>query len=129
MKIGKFEKLVVNLHDKTDNLIHIRILKQALDHGLVLKTFNRITMFNQETWLKPYVDMNRDLRKEKKKNWFWKIYFFKLINGVFFVKTTENVRKDRDIKLVSTEAGRNYLVSDAEARFDTSNFKLDNPLS
>ena len=113
MKIGKFEKLVVNLHDKTDNLIHIRILKQALDHGLVLKTFNRI----------------RDLRKEKKKNWFWKIYFFKLINGVFFVKTTESVRKDRDIKLVSTEAGRNYLVSDAEARFDTSNFKLDNPLS
>ena len=36
MKIKNFEKLVTNLHDKIGYVIHIRILKQALNHGLIL---------------------------------------------------------------------------------------------
>ena len=35
MKIEKVEKLVVNLHDKTEYVIHITKLKQALNHGLM----------------------------------------------------------------------------------------------
>ena len=34
MKIEKVEKLVANLNDKTEYVIHIRSLKQALNHGL-----------------------------------------------------------------------------------------------
>ena len=37
MKVQKVEKLVANLHDKTEYVIHIRNLKQALNHGLVFK--------------------------------------------------------------------------------------------
>ena len=37
IKVEKVEKLVTNLHDKTEYVIHIRYLKQALNHGLVLK--------------------------------------------------------------------------------------------
>ena len=37
MKLGKIEKLVTNLHDKSENVIHIRNLKQVLNHGLSLK--------------------------------------------------------------------------------------------
>ena len=37
MKIEKVKKLVTNLHDKTEYVIHIRKLKQALNHGLILK--------------------------------------------------------------------------------------------
>ena len=37
MKIEKVEKLVANLHDKTEYVIHIRSLKQTLNHELVLK--------------------------------------------------------------------------------------------
>ena len=37
MKIQKFEMLVANLYDKTEYVIHIADLKQALNHGLVLK--------------------------------------------------------------------------------------------
>ena len=37
IKIEKAEKLVTNLHDKTEYVIHIGYLKQALNHGLFLK--------------------------------------------------------------------------------------------
>ena len=47
MKIEKVEKLVANLHDKTEYVIYIRNLKEALNHGLVLKNFHRFIKFNQ----------------------------------------------------------------------------------
>ena len=48
MIIEKVEKLVTNLHDKTEYVIHIRNLKQALNHGLVLKKVHRVIKFNQK---------------------------------------------------------------------------------
>ena len=39
MKTEKVEMVVANLHDKTEYVMHIRNLKQALNHGLVLKTY------------------------------------------------------------------------------------------
>ena len=65
MKIEKVEKLVANLHNKTEYVIHIRNLKQALNDGLVLKKVHTVTKFNQIAWLKPYIDMNTDLRKNQ----------------------------------------------------------------
>ena len=62
MKIEKVEK-----HDNTERAIHIRNIKQALNHGLVLKKVQRVIKFNQNGWLKPYIDMNTDLRKKSKK--------------------------------------------------------------
>ena len=52
MKIEKIEKLVANLHDKTE---YVRNLKQALNHGLVLKNVHRLIKFNQNTWLKSQI--------------------------------------------------------------------------
>ena len=58
MKIEKVEKLVTNLHDKTEYVIHMRNLKQALNHGLILKKLHRVVKFNQKAWLKPYIHIN-----------------------------------------------------------------------
>ena len=108
-KVEKVEKLVCSIEDKEMYVIHIRTLKQALNHGLVLKDMHRVIKFNQEAWLKPYINMNIKLRTEAK-NEFEK-EFFKLMNSVFG-KTMKNVRKHRDIKLVTTDERRNKLVSE-----------------
>ena len=63
MKYDKNKKLVCNLRNKKIYVVHIRSLKQALNHGLKLKNVHRIIEFNQEAWLKPYIDMNTELRK------------------------------------------------------------------
>ena len=46
------------IEDKEKYVIHIRALKQALNHGSILKRVHRVIQFNQEAWLKPYIDMN-----------------------------------------------------------------------
>ena len=66
MKIEKVKKLVANLHDKTKCVIHIRNLKQLLNHGSVLKKVHRVIKFNQKFWLKPYIDINIDLKSKIK---------------------------------------------------------------
>ena len=63
MKIDKCKKLVCNLRNKKKYFVYIRSLKQALNHGLKLKKVHIIIEFNQEAWLKPYIDMNTKLRK------------------------------------------------------------------
>ena len=55
-------------------IVHIRSLKQALNHGLKLKKVHRVIQFNQKAWLKAYIDMSTELRKEEK-NDFEKRFF------------------------------------------------------
>ena len=68
METEKIEKLVTNLHDQTNYVIHIRNLNLALNHGLVLKKIHRVIKFNQNARLKPCIDMNTKLRKKAKSN-------------------------------------------------------------
>ena len=110
MKIDKAEKLVVNLHDKAEYIIHIENLKHVLNNGLVLKKFFKVIKFSKNACPKPYIDINTDLRKKSKNDLEKK--FFKLMNNAVIGKTIGNVRKHRDIKLVRTERRRNYLVSE-----------------
>ena len=124
MVINNTKNLVCNLNDKKNYIVHVNVLKQALDHGLKLKKVHRIIEFEQEAWLKEYIDVNTKLRK-KETNDFEKD-FFKLMNNAVFGKTMENVRKHRDIKLVKSDNKRNKLVS--EPNFHTMKL-IDNNLA
>ena len=66
MKIEKVEKLITNSDDKTEYVIQTRSLNQASNHGLVLEKVYKGIKFNQNAWLKPYIDMNTKLRKKAK---------------------------------------------------------------
>ena len=89
-KIGKVEKNNCCIEDKEKYIVHIRALKQALNHGLKLKEVHRI-QFNQKAWLKPYIDINIKYRKEPQNG--FKKDFFKQINNFVFGKH----RKIREI--------------------------------
>ena len=62
MEINKREKLVCNLNNKNNYIVHIMALKQALTCGLIFKKVQNVIEFNQEAWLKPYIDINTNLR-------------------------------------------------------------------
>ena len=118
MKIDKCKKLVCDLRNKKRYVVHIKSLKQALNHGLKLKRVHRIIEFSQKAWLKPYIDMNTELRKLAKDD--FEKDLLKLMNNAVFGKTMENIRKHRDIKLVTTNKKRNKLVS--EPNYHTINY-------
>ena len=105
-------------HNKKKYVVHIKSLKEALNHGLKLKRIYRIIEFSQKAWLKPYIDMNTELRKLVKDD--FEKDLFKLINNAVFGKTMENIRKHRDIKLVTTDKKRTKLVS--EPNYHTMNY-------
>ena len=110
-KEWKLKKSITNLHGKTEYVIHIRNLKQALIRGLILKKFHRVIKFSQNEWLKIYIDMNTKLRKQAKNN--FEKDFFKLMNNAVFRETMK--------------MWRNYLVS--ETNYHTTMFFTENLLT
>ena len=66
METNKYFKLVCNLYDKKIFVVAIRVLKQALNNGLILKKVHRLIKFNHEAWLEPYINMNTELKKKQK---------------------------------------------------------------
>ena len=109
-RLKNVEKLLANLCDKTEYeyVTHITHLKQALNHELFLKKIHTVIKFNQNAWLKPYIDMYTELKTKVTKD--FEKDFFNLMNNEIFGNTIENVKKQRDIKLVTTERMRKILM-------------------
>ena len=110
MEVNKCKKLICNLNDKINYVDHIISLKQAL---------------NQRAWLKEYIDINTEYRMNAKND--FDKDFFKLMNNAVFGKTMENVRKHRDIKLVTNDTKRNKLV--LEPNYQTTKWFSENLLA
>lgn len=96
----KAEKLIPNLFNQNNYIIHYRNLKRALALGLQLKKIHRILSFAQHAWWKPYIDYNANFRNNAK-NAFEKD-FFKLMNNSIFGKTIKNVDKRTDVRLATS---------------------------
>ena len=100
-KINKVNKLNCDLRDKKHYSINIFALKQALNHGLILEKVHSVISFRQGAWLKPYIDMNTNLRIKATND--FENDFYKLCINSVYGKTMENVRKHRDIRIVTND--------------------------
>ena len=102
MKTGKVEKLVAKFHDRKKCYCYKhKKFKASVKSWISIE-------FKQQAQLKSYITMNAKLRKNAK-NYFEK-YFFKLMNNAVLEKTMENVRKHRNINLVTTESRKDLVI-------------------
>ena len=73
-KVEKVEKLICSIEDKEKYIIHKRALKQALNHGLKLKTLHRIIQFQQKSMVKVIYWHEYWIKKKSPKG-IWKRFF------------------------------------------------------
>lgn len=101
---SKNQKLLLTLFDKEHYVLHYRMLKLALQQGLRLKRIHRVLQFDQRAWLKPYIDLNTEMRKRATND--FEKNFFKLMINTIFGKTMEDMRGRSIIKLKTKWEGR-----------------------
>ena len=106
---NKVEKLIPNLRDKKNYVIHYKNLMQCLKLGMKLKKIHRGIRFVESDFMKLYINTNTNLRAQAKNN--FEKDFFKLMNNSVFGKTMENIRNRVDVKLVNTEEKFKKLVA------------------
>ena len=94
------KKLIPNLRNKNNYVVHYKTLMQYLNLGMELKKIHRGIKFIECDFLKPYIDKNTNLRTQAKNN--FEKDFFKLMNNSVFGKTMENIRNRVNVKLVNT---------------------------
>ncbi|XP_066594468.1 uncharacterized protein [Prorops nasuta] len=101
---SKHKKLLTTLYDKKRYVIHIRMLKTCLKHGLQLDKIHRILQFKQKEWLRVYIELNMELRVKANNDFEKNLY--KLMDNAAFGKNMENVRNHVDVKLFTVWDGR-----------------------
>jgi hypothetical protein len=107
--VGKVEKLVPNLYNKTKYITHYKNLKFYIEQGLILTKVHRVLAFDQEPWMKSYIDKNTESRKLASDDFEKDLY--KLLNNAVFGKTMENMRSRVDVKLVANPHKLKKLVA------------------
>ena len=103
------KKLIPNLRDKNNYVVHYKTLMQYLNLGMELKKIHRGIKFIECDFLKPYINKNTNLRTQAKNN--FEKDFFKLMNNSVFGKTMENIRNRTDVRLVNNGEQFKKLVS------------------
>ncbi|GBL79961.1 hypothetical protein AVEN_28996-1 [Araneus ventricosus] len=97
----KSEKLVPNLCNKQNYVLHYRNFKLYISLGLKLTKIHRVMKFTQHCWLKDYINFNTEQRKHAKTA--FEKDFFKLLNNAVYGKTMENLRNRVKVDIVQTK--------------------------
>ena len=97
----KSKKLICDWTDEKKYLIHYRMLKFYVRHGMVVEKIHEIISFKQSEWLESYISFNTQ-KRNKAKNVFEKD-FFKLLVNAAFGKFSENVRNRLELELIKKD--------------------------
>ena len=101
IKVGDVKKLIPNLGNKTNYVVHYRNLQLYLSLGMKLTKIHRVLKFKQSDWMKKYIDFNTKKRTNAADS--FKKDFFKLMINSVYGKTMENLRKRINVRLVNNE--------------------------
>ena len=95
------KKLIPNLYNKTNYVLHFRNLQLYLSLGMKLKKVNKVLSFREEAFLNKYIQFNTTKRAQTTND--YEKDLFKLMNNSVFGKTMENVAKRIEVKLITDE--------------------------
>ena len=100
LNLGKdrTQKLLLTLRDKERYVLHYHNLQLYLFLDMKLKRVHNVLAFDQQAWMKSYIALNTELRKQATSD--FEKNFFKLMNNSVFDKTIENLRNRTVVKLV-----------------------------
>lgn len=99
--ISKCKKLIPTLRNKKNYILDIRLLYSAMKQGLELTKIHRVIKYTQKAWLKPYINLNSELRAQAKND--FEKDFYKLLNNAIFGKCMENLRNRMDFEIITDE--------------------------
>ena len=106
---SKINKLIPNLHDKKNYVVHSQNLQFYVKMGMHVTKIHRVLQFNQSQWLADYINFNTEKRKMATST--FEKDFYKLLNNSMFGKSIEQLRNRSDIRLVSGEAQAERFIA------------------
>ena len=117
-------KLICDWSNKKNYLIHYRMLKFYLRHGMIVDKVHNIISFRQSRWLEKYINFNTQKRNKAKNN--SEKDFYKLLNNAFYGKTMENVRNRLKIKFIKKDDYREIIKQQSNLTFNGIHKSYDN---
>ena len=109
-------KLICDWSDKNNYLIHYRMLKFYIRHGMIVDKVHSITSFKQSRWLEKYISFNTQKRNQAKND--FEKDFYKLLNNAFYGKTMENVRNRLKINFIKKDDYREIIKQQSKLTFN-----------
>ena len=95
------KKLILDLLSKKNYKVYYKNLEYYLKLGIKVTKVHRILTFDEKAFLKEYIDLNTELRKQSKND--LEKDLFKLMNNAIFGKSMENVLNRSKVKLINND--------------------------
>ena len=118
------KKLICDWSDKKNYLVHYRLLKFYIRHGMIIDKIHNVISFKESRWLEKYINFNTQKRNRAKNN--FEKDFYKLLNNAFYGKTMENVRNRLKIKFIKKDDYREILKQQSKLTVNGIQKSYDN---